>query len=69
MDNLSDEEFVTLRQHGALLLAYLQAMSVQHMSKLVTLSQARAAAAKASEQLVRAGELDLGFMQSDTIRF
>ena len=69
IDGLSDEEFVTLRQHGALVLAYLQAMSVQHMAKLVTLAQVRANATKASEQLVRAGELDLGFMQSDTIRF
>jgi hypothetical protein len=69
IDSLSDEEFVTLRQHGALLLAYLQAMSVQHMTRLMTLAQARAVAAKASEQLVLNSELDLGFMQSDTIRF
>ena len=69
IDSLADEEFVTLRQHGALLLAYLQAMSVQHMTKLLKLAQARAIAAKASEQWARTSELDLGFMQSDTIRF
>ncbi len=69
LNALSDEAFLALRSSGALALAYAQLLSIQHVATLQTLAQAQAAAAKASEQLVRAGELDLGFMQSDTIRF
>lgn len=69
LNALPDEAYLTLRRAGAIALAYAQLLSMQHLATLQALSQARAAAAKASEQLVRAGELDLGFMQSDTIRF
>ncbi len=69
LNALPDEAFVKLRHAGAIGLAYAQLLSMQHVATLQTLSQARAAATKAGEQLVRGGELDLGFMQSDTIRF
>lgn len=69
LNALPDDAFLALRRSGAIPLAYAQLLSMQHVATLQTLAQAKAAAAKASQQLVRAGELDLGFMQSDTIRF
>jgi hypothetical protein len=69
LNALADEEFLALRSSGCIPLAYSQLLSMQHMSTLQTFANARVSALKARESLVRAGELDLGFMQSDTIRF
>ncbi len=69
LNELPGEAFLALRSSGALPLAYSQLLSIQHMSTLQTLANARASVLKARESLVRDGELALGFMQSDTIRF
>lgn len=42
LDSLSDEAFIELRKAGALLVAYCQLLSMQHISKLAQVVQAKA---------------------------
>lgn len=67
LDGLSDEAFISLRQHGALLLAHLQALSTQHMGRLLDLARERWYATRALQSEVE--EPELAFLKSDTIRF
>ena len=69
LNELPGEAFLALRSSGAIPLAYSQLLSMQHLSTLQVFSNARVAALKARESIERDGELALGFMQSDTIRF
>lgn len=71
MSALPDGEFVTLRQNGALALAYCQLLSMQHLSTLADLAKSHAAAAQATPVAATAtGELDLGFLsQNGTLSF
>lgn len=69
LDGVADDVFLDLRHKGALALAYAQIMSSLHMQALANLAKAQYERASQLEKLSGAGELDLGFMKSDTIRF
>lgn len=69
---LSDTAFLELRHAGALPLAYTQMLSTQNLRILGSLANAHLQTAQAQAEAaakVPAGDLDLSFMQSDTIRF
>ncbi|AQV96480.1 hypothetical protein BJN34_21670 [Cupriavidus necator] len=67
---LGDADFLTLRQSGALALAYCQLLSMQHLATLGQLAQAHATAAKAAAIAPPARELDLEFLnRSGTFNF
>lgn len=65
MDKLPDSEFLKLRRTGAITLAYTQLFSMQHMTPLQHLAQSRAEKALAPVSK----DLDLSFMEGDTLRF
>lgn len=73
LNALPAEALVALRDAGALVLAYCQLLSMQHLPKLGLLAQAHAQArAKAAQPLPQtpAGDLDLEFLnQGGTISF
>lgn len=69
LNALPDDAFLELRRSGALPIAYSQLLSIQHIGTLQALAHAHAVALDARSKLERDGELDLGFLKSDTIRF
>lgn len=74
LNKLEDSAFLALRRCGALALAYAQLMSMSHIQALGTLAGARdrALAAKTAPMKLpttAAGDLDLSFMEGDTLRF
>jgi len=73
LNQLPAEAFMELRDVGALLCAYCQLLSMQHLQTLGQLAQVHAAAdAKASDPLPMTAnkDLDLSFLESgDTIKF
>ena len=74
LNALEDSAFAALRSGGTLALAYAQLMSMQHIQTLGVLAGARdrALAAKAAASPLpqtAAGDLDLSFMEGDTLRF
>lgn len=64
---LPDPAFLGLRASGALLLAYTQLLSMQHLGMIQALAQE--AATLSEQQLATGGELDLSFLKGDTLRF
>ncbi|MDO8277953.1 MAG: SapC family protein [Burkholderiaceae bacterium] len=70
LNALPDEAFLELRRAGGLPLAYAQLVSMHNLNALGTLAHARAQSA-AHRQAVAPpkGDLDLSFMESDTLRF
>jgi len=60
MNALSEEDFLSLRKHGALAMAYCQLLSMQHLSVLGQLAQTGEAAKDAASQ-----HGDLAFAMSD----
>ena len=74
LNKLDDSGFLDLRRCGALAVAYAQLMAMQHMQALGALAAARDRALAATAALTRlpttaAGDLDLSFMEGDTLRF
>ncbi len=69
MTALADEAFLSLRQSGALALAYAQLLSMQHLPTLGKLHEARARAAAAQAPATPNRELDFSYLDSGTIRF
>ena len=74
LNKLEDSAFLALRRCGALALAYGQLMSMPHIQALGTLAVARerASATKITSMKLpttAAGDLDLSFMEGDTLRF
>ena len=74
LNKLDDSDFLDLRRCGALAVAYAQLMAMQHIQALGALAATRdrALAAKAAPTQMpttAAGDLDLSFMQGDTLRF
>jgi hypothetical protein len=72
--SLPDEEFVMLRENGALALAYCQLLSMQHLPTLAQLAQAHADAAQAVQTAPVAtttpGELNLEYLnRNGTLSF
>jgi hypothetical protein len=68
LNALSDEAFLELRQSGALLLAYGQLLSMQHLQALGQLADAHAKAA--APLPIKGDELDLSFLaDGDTLSF
>lgn len=64
MNALSNEEFLRLREHGALAMAYCQLLSMQHLLVLGELAQAEKATNGASSQI---SELDFSMSDQDGI--
>jgi hypothetical protein len=73
LNTLTGEALLEVRQGGALLLAYCQLLSMQHLSLLGQLVEAHAKAAaqaQAAQHIVQGGEIDLEFMnKAGTISF
>lgn len=74
LNTLEDSAFLELRRSGALALAYAQLMAMQHVPALGALARARdqALAVKAAASrvpLTAGGDLDLSFLEGDTLRF
>jgi hypothetical protein len=73
LNQLPPEALHEVRQSGALLLAYCQLLSMQHLSLLSQLNDAHqkaAAQAAANQQLFKGGSLNLDFLgHSDTMKF
>ena len=74
LNKLEDSAFLALRRCGALAMAYAQLMAMPHIQALGTLSGARdrALAVKAAASQVpqtATGDLDLSFLEGDTLRF
>lgn len=66
-NRLGEKEVYALHQGGALAVIYCQLLSVQHLSTLGKLAQARAAVKRdASLPKTDAGDLDLSFLADDT---
>lgn len=71
LNALPAEQLVALRDAGALPMAYMQLLSMHHMSTLAELVRVRMQQQRAQNSVPQSGaELDLSFMnQSDTLRF
>ncbi|WP_372826917.1 SapC family protein [Polaromonas sp.] len=74
LNTLPDEAFLALRHSSALVVAYAQLMSMQHLQALGALLRAHAQAEQAQTAarplpVTPGGDLDLSFMESDTLRF
>lgn len=69
MNALADEAFLSLRQRGALALAYAQLLSMQHLPILDKLHEAHTRAAAVQMPAPPNEELDLSLMGVETIRF
>lgn len=70
MGALADEAFLELRRSGALPLAYTHLVSTQNLQALGSLANEQARAVQAQQlPVTAAGELDLSFLQGDTLRF
>lgn len=70
MGSLADEAFLELRRSGALPLAYTHLVSTQNLQALGSLANEQARAVQAQQlPVTAAGELDLSFLQGDTLRF
>lgn len=74
LNALPDEAFLALRRGGALTVAYAQMMSMQNLPALGELLavHTKAESAKTAAKplpVTAAGDLDLSFMEGDTIRF
>lgn len=74
LNKLEDSAFLDLRGSGALAVAYAQLLAMPHIQALGALAgaHARALAAKAAPTQLpttAAGDLDLSFMEGDTLRF
>ena len=74
LNKLEDSAFLALRRCGTLALAWAQLMSMPHLQALGTLTGARDPALAAKTAPMRlpttaAGDLDLSFMEGDTLRF
>jgi hypothetical protein len=73
LNQLPPEALHEVRHSGALLLAYCQLLSMQHLSLLSQLNDAHqkaAAQAAANQQLFKGGSLNLDFLgHSDTMKF
>jgi len=66
LNQLDDTAFLELRHHGALPIAYLQTLSLQHLPRLSELAAARAQLAPPA----RDGDIDLSFLnQGGTLKF
>jgi len=72
LNQLTADALMELRNSGALLLAFCQLLSMQHLPKLGQLAQAHAQAAQRTAALIHppSGELDLEFLNDGgTLRF
>ena len=69
LNALAGEAFLQLRHSGALVLAYTQLLSMQHLKVLGVLAQAHAKAAASKLPVTPSGDLDLSFLGGDTLRF
>lgn len=74
LNTLEDSAFLELRRSGALALAYAQLMAMQHIQSLGVLARAREQAlatkvAASRVPLTAGGDLDLSFLEGDTLRF
>lgn len=70
LNTLPDDAFLEVRRAGALPLAYAQLVSMHNLNVLGTLAHARAQAAARRQAVVPPkGDLDLSFMEGDTLRF
>ena len=73
-NKLEDSDFLTLRRCGALAVACAQLMAMQHIPMLGARAGARdrrLAVKTAASQVPKtaAGDLDLSFLEGDTLRF